>query len=102
MEMGLAVNVGGVCRGVVVSLPQIDIVEDFLPLKLGCTDVILGMKWLETLGKMQVNLGTLTMHFKVEEETIVLQGDPSLDKSQVSLKSIVKSIKNGEQGFYWN
>lgn len=38
------------------------------------------------------------MRFKVGEETIVLRGDPSLDISQVSLKSIVKSIKNGEQG----
>lgn len=32
----------------VMSLPQIDVVEDFLPLKLGCTDVILGMNWLGT------------------------------------------------------
>lgn len=51
-----------------VSLSYIDVVEDFLPLKLGCPDVILGMKWLETLGRMQVNWDTLTMRFKVGEK----------------------------------
>lgn len=81
----------------VVSLPQVDVEEDFLPLKLGCTDVILGMKWLGTLGKMQVNWGTLTMSFRVGDKTVVLQGNPSLDETQVSLKSIVKSLKEGEQ-----
>lgn len=80
-----------------VSLPNIDVVEDFLPLKLGCTDVILGMKCLETLGRMELNWGTLTMHFKAGGETIVLQGDPSLDKTQVTLKSSVKTFTDGEQ-----
>lgn len=38
------------------------------------------------------------MHFKTGEESIVLQGNPSLDKTQVSLKSLVKTYKDGEQG----
>lgn len=38
------------------------------------------------------------MHFKTGEESIVLQGNPSLDKTQVSLKSLVKTCKDGEQG----
>lgn len=54
---GVVSKGGGICKGVVVLLPNIDVIEDFLPVKLGCTDVILGMKWLETLGRMQVNWG---------------------------------------------
>lgn len=38
------------------------------------------------------------MHFRVSSETIVLQCDPSLDKTQVSLKSLVKSFIEERQG----
>lgn len=74
-----------------MSLPSIDVVDNFLLLKLGCTYVILGMKWLQTLGKMQVNWGMLKIRFKIAYESVVLQGDPSLHKTQVSLKSMFKA-----------
>lgn len=38
----------GVCKGVVLKLQGITIVEDFLPLPLGSTNLILGLKWLAT------------------------------------------------------
>lgn len=47
-------------------------------------------------GKDAGKLGTLTMHFKMMEET-VLQGNHSLDTIQVSLKSLVKTFKESEQ-----
>ena len=34
------------CKGVIPTMQNIEIVEDFLPLDLGNADVILGMKWL--------------------------------------------------------
>lgn len=50
MGTGLAVQGAEVCKGVHLLLPNIEVVEDFLPLDLGSSDVILGMKWLSTLG----------------------------------------------------
>lgn len=44
MGNGLSIKGGGICKGVVVSLQNIMVVEDFLPMVLGCTYVILGMK----------------------------------------------------------
>lgn len=38
-----------------LSLGSITIVQDFLPIALGTTDVILGVKWLETLGDVTSN-----------------------------------------------
>ena len=35
----------GVCKAVTLSLQNVEIVEDFLPLELGSFDVILEMKW---------------------------------------------------------
>ena len=55
MGTGAAVKGKGVCRGVILTLQNIEIVVDFLPLELGSADVILGMQWLESLGGMQVN-----------------------------------------------
>ena len=62
--------------------------EDFLSLELGSADVILGMKWLETLGRMEVNWKNLTMRFQVGGVYVILQGDPSLSTSLVSLNTL--------------
>nr|KAJ0213053.1 hypothetical protein LSAT_V11C400166470 [Lactuca sativa] len=45
----------GICRGVMLQLQELDIVEEFLPLRLRSSNVILGIKWLETLGTTQTN-----------------------------------------------
>lgn len=45
----------GICKGVILTLQGIQVLNDFLTLDLGSTDVILGMKWLQTLGAMKVN-----------------------------------------------
>lgn len=68
----------GICKGIVVALPNIEIVDDFLPLTLGCTDLILGIKWLGTLGKMQVHWGLLIMKFKVDGNSVTLQRETNL------------------------
>jgi len=55
MDTGMEVQGAGICKGVKLSLQNIQIVEDFLPLELGSSDVILGMKWLASEGKMKVD-----------------------------------------------
>ena len=45
----------GIYKGIHISLPELHVVDDFLPLELGSIDVILVMKWLQTLGEMTVN-----------------------------------------------
>lgn len=96
MGTGLTVQGSSICKGVVLTLQNIEVVEDFLPLELGSADVILGMQWLESLGGMQVNWKNLTMHFKVGGVGVSLQVDPSLSQSLVSLKSLWKDVQ--EQG----
>lgn len=45
----------GVCREVLLSLQGVQVQDDFLPLDLDSTDVILGMQWPQTLGEMKVS-----------------------------------------------
>lgn len=59
-----AIRGGGICKGVVLALPEMTIMEDFLPLELGGLDVVLGMQWLRRVGRIQVDWPALTMTFE--------------------------------------
>ena len=96
MGTGRAVKEEGICRDVILTHQYIKIVEGFLPLDLGGTDVILGMWWLESHRGMHMNWKLLTIQFQVEGVTVTLQGDPSLSTSSVSLKAMWKALR--EQG----
>ncbi|XP_071714502.1 uncharacterized protein [Rutidosis leptorrhynchoides] len=89
----------GVCRGVVLSLPELQVFEDFFPMELGSTDVILGMKWLQTLGEMTVNWKTLTIEFSSGDKRVIIRGDSGLRRSFVSLKSMCKALQAENGGF---
>ena len=71
----------GVCRRVTIHVQGLVIVQDFISLELGNSDLILGVQWLETLGPVTINWETQTMRFKWEGRTITLVGDPSLKRS---------------------
>ena len=68
-------------------------IEDFLPLKLRSSDIILGLQWMESLGVTYTNWKTEVMRFNVEEIRVELQEDPSLTKSQVTLRVMAKALK---------
>ena len=80
------------------NLQNLQIVEDFLPLELGSSDVILGMKWLAAVGKMNVDWKALITKFQIGGIAVTLQGDPSLSKTLVSLNTIVKAFKENGEG----
>lgn len=88
----------GVCRGVLLQLDSIDVVEEFLPLRLGSSDVILGMKWLETLGTTHTNWKEQTMEFEVGGQRIKLTGDRSLGRSLISLRAMSKELSKNSGG----
>lgn len=107
--MGFGVSLGngealkgeGVCKDVRVQLDGgVEVVEDFLPLKLGNSDVILGIQWLEKLGVVLTNWKTQIMTFELKGETVTLVGDPTLVRSQISLKAMIKVLQKEKQG-YW-
>lgn len=52
MGTGESMTRKGICKGAVLKMQRLTIVEDFLPLELGSTDIVLGMQWLGSLGSM--------------------------------------------------
>ena len=95
---GEAVQGEGECKGLVLNLQGISVVEDFLPLTLGNSDLILGVQWLEKLGTMTTNWRTQTLTFKQDGEWVTLKGDPSLGRTLISLKAMIRTIRKEEQG----
>ncbi|XP_010523379.1 PREDICTED: uncharacterized protein LOC104801738 isoform X2 [Tarenaya hassleriana] len=60
---GMKVKGKGVCKAVRLQLQHIEVVEDFLPLELGSADMILGVQWLQKLGKVQMDFQDLELKF---------------------------------------
>ncbi|KAJ9558601.1 hypothetical protein OSB04_013215 [Centaurea solstitialis] len=89
----------GLCRSVVLQLPGLRVVEDFFPLELGSTDVILGIKWLRTLGDMRVNWSTLMMSFEGPEGMVTLKGIPGLTRAEASLQAMARDVEGVSEGF---
>ena len=76
------------------------VMENFLPLELGGVDVILGMQWLYSLEVKEMDRKNLIITFIHDNKKIIIKGDPSLTKTQVSSKSLVKTWTNSDQGLF--
>lgn len=104
-EFGVSLGTGdsvqgrGICKSVVLEVQGMVIVEFFLPLELGNSDVILGIQWLEKLGTMTTNWKTQTLRFQLGEETVTLKEDPSLGRSDISLKAMIRQLRKAGQGY---
>lgn len=96
---GLWVRSQGVCRGVVLNLPEVQVVSDFLPFDIGGSDIILGIQWLRTLGDMTVNWEELWMQYWDGDRLVRIVGDPTLSKSLSSCKTLCKMLQQEVEGF---
>lgn len=56
------------------------------------------MQWLQTMGKMEVDWPALTLAFVRGEKRIVLTGDSSLTKLEVSLEGLSRTWEDKDQG----
>lgn len=89
----------GECKVVPLYLQGVCVTEDYLPLPLGNSDLILGIQWLEKLGTMVTNWKTQTLQYKDGNHTITLTGNPALSRTEVSLKSMFRTLRKEGGGF---
>ncbi|KAA0035476.1 peroxidase 64 [Cucumis melo var. makuwa] len=62
-------------------------------------DAILGMQWLHSLGVTIVDWKNLTFTFTYNGKSMCIKGDPSLTKTQISLKSMFKTWSDQDEGY---
>lgn len=88
----------GICKRVKLCIQEDEVVDEFLPINLGNSDIILGVPWLETLGTAHVNWKTQLMKFMVGGKSMVLKGDPSMGRTLVSFRSMERTFKQEGHG----
>ncbi|KAL0539536.1 hypothetical protein IC582_023751 [Cucumis melo] len=96
---GTMIKGKGVCENVELLLNEWKVKTDFLPLELGGVDAILGMQWLYSFSVTETDWRNLTMTFFHEGQKIIIKGDPSLTKTRVGLKSMMKAWTETDQGY---
>lgn len=98
LGMGETVQSQGECKSVILQLQGLTIIEDFLPIALGNSDLILGLQWLEKLGTMTTNWKSQTLKFKMGK-MVTLKGDASLGRTGISLKAMIKTMRKAGGDF---
>ncbi|CAA7399003.1 unnamed protein product [Spirodela intermedia] len=82
-----------ICHNIPLKIQDLFIIQDFLPLDLSSTDVILGMQWLKT----RVDTFTLwainIMKFMLNNTIYTIRGDASLNKTTISFKVVERELK---------
>ncbi|XP_058771346.1 uncharacterized protein LOC131644773 [Vicia villosa] len=92
----------GLCEGVRISLGSQIFVIDALVLELGGLDVVLGVSWLSTLGKVVVDWKDLSMQFLYEGNMINLQAQGRLQGKQGCLQSFLEDKhRRGGEDWWW-
>ncbi|KAI5432105.1 hypothetical protein KIW84_036019 [Lathyrus oleraceus] len=79
----------------------IEVVVDALVLDLGGMDVILGVSWLCTLGKVIMDWKALSMQFQHEGKSVVLLGQGANSERQGFLNSFLEDRQNGVNDAWW-
>lgn len=96
------------CKAVQLQLQTIRITIDFVILEPGCADIILGIQWLRTLGKCEMDWEEQEFSFQADNRRITLFGDQNLhgqlgllqwgedsERMDVSLQSM--SLETGDK-----
>lgn len=91
----------GVCRGVRIALGTQNFVIDALVLELGGLDVVLGVSWLSTLGKVVMDWKDLSMQFWHNGEMVTLQGQSGRQLQQGFLNSFLEDRKKEFSNEWW-
>lgn len=75
---GITVNGLGVCKMVPLQIQSYLLVNDFVVLEPGSVDVILGVHWLRSLGRCEVEWELQVSSFVKGDTRITLQGDKKI------------------------
>ncbi|PNY13662.1 retrotransposon-related protein [Trifolium pratense] len=71
---GHKVSTKGICEGVMMKMGESEVVVDAYVLELGGMDMVLGVSWLSTLGKVVMDWKAMTMQFTSNDKEVQLQG----------------------------
>lgn len=77
-------------RAVPIKIQGVTVTADLYALPLGGLDVVLGIQWLEGLGRVITDYGQGIMEFSLGDGRVTIKFGAEDDIKQVGLKSIAK------------
>ena len=89
----------GVCCDVRLQVQGVHIIQNFFLMELGGTEVILGMDWLSSLGKIEADFQEMSLKWRKEGKQYEIWGDPALCHTQTSWKAAMKALKEEGEGY---
>lgn len=75
----------------------IAITTDLFALPLGELDAVLGVQWLQGLGKIITNYGQGTMQLKKDDKMVTLRSGTDDHVREIGIKTIDRLLKKGEK-----
>ena len=66
---------------------------------MGVADIVLGVQWLTTLGKIEMNLHEVFIQFQSQGKVVELRGLKAKSPQRVSSHQMQKLFKKGADGF---
>ncbi|GAU14480.1 hypothetical protein TSUD_250200 [Trifolium subterraneum] len=76
---GHKVTTQGMCKGIKMKMGDLEVVVDAWVLELGGMDMVLGVSWLSTLGKVVMDWKAMTMQFSINDQMVKLQGHEAIN-----------------------
>lgn len=81
------------------GIAELENISAMIFFDMGGADLVLGIDWLKSLGEVWMDWGQLTMKIKTNKGEKCLNGDPSLSKTIISPKAMLKTLQGGYKGY---
>ena len=69
---------------------------DFFLLPIEGPNVVLGIQWLQSLGRISMDYSEMTMKFKWEGQSVILRGDPIPNPNLISFNQFQALLSNSK------
>ncbi|KAE9586507.1 putative nucleotidyltransferase, Ribonuclease H [Lupinus albus] len=88
----------GRCTQLTLCLPQFEVCQDFYLFALKGVDMVLGLEWLASLGKVKADFGKMMLTVRRGGANITIMGDPALTKVELSLGAFMQVLLEKGEG----
>ncbi|KAF1871765.1 hypothetical protein Lal_00020560 [Lupinus albus] len=80
-------------------MQQLEVIQDFYLFGLRGVDLLLGLKWLASLGEVEADFGRTEFTLKRGDSVITIAGDHALNRTKLSYRAFMQVLLEERGGF---